>query len=115
MSACNPSITCYRRRADALPDSVRAEENAERRLDEANWTIIEQLVEVAEQLGRTPAQVAIGWQMAKPFVTAPILGANRPAQLTDILDDLDSPLPGDAVAALDKVSDFHRSRTSIEA
>ena len=109
-------LTGKYRRGEGLPDSVRAEENAERRLEgERNWRIVDEVVAVAGRTGRTPAQVAIGWQIAKPFVTAPILGANRPEQLTDVLDGIVRPLPADAVAALDAVSDFHRSRPSLEA
>ena len=108
-------LTGKYRRGAALPDSVRAEENADRRLDERNWRIVDEVVAVAERTGRTPAQVAIAWQIAKPFVTAPILGANRPEQLTDVLDGIAAPLPAEEVAALDAVSDFHRSRPSLEA
>ena len=102
------------RRGEPLPDSLRAGENADRRLDERNWSIIEEVIAAAERIGRTPAQVAIGWQLAKPFVTAPILGANRPEQLTDVLDGIETRLPEETVAALDAVSDFHRSRPSLE-
>ena len=103
------------RKGDPLPESVRAEENAGRRLDERNWRIVDEVIAVAGRTGRTPAQVAIAWQIAKPFVTAPILGANRPEQLTDVLDGIVVPLPAEELAALDAVSDFHRPRPSLEA
>ena len=107
-------LTGKYRRDGALPESVRAEENAANRLDATNWRIVDEVVAAAGRTGRTPAQVAIGWQIAKPFVTAPILGANRPEQLTDVLDGIVRPLPAEAVAALDSISDFHRSRPSLE-
>jgi len=104
----------YRRGAD-LPASVRAEENAAgSRLDARNRAIVDELIRVAEEVGRTPAQTAIGWQLAQPFVTAPILGANRPEQLMDVLEGIGTALPPEAVAALDAVSDFHRPRSSLE-
>ena len=102
------------RRGEPLPDSLRATENEQNRLDERNWDIIEAVIDVAEQSERTPAQVAIGWQLSRPFVSAPILGANRPAQLLDVLDGIEVPLPAEAVARLDEVSDFHRSRPTRE-
>ena len=103
------------RPGEALPDSVRAGENEGKgRLDGQNRVILETLFAVAERTGRTPAQVAIGWLIAKPWVTAPILGANRPAQLIDVLDGIETALPAEEVAALDAASDFHRSRPSLE-
>lgn len=104
----------YRRGDDNLPDSVRAVENTQSRAVEANWDIIEKVVDVAERLDRSPASVAVGWLMAKPWVTAPIIGANRPDQLTNTLDDLDVPLPDEVMVELDAVSDFTRSRESLE-
>lgn len=104
----------YKRDDESLPDSVRAEENTKSRAVDANWDIIEKVVEVATRLDRSPASVAVGWLMAKPWVTAPIIGANRPDQLNNTLDDLDTALPDDAIAELDEVSDFTRSRESLE-
>ena len=103
-------------RADAaLPDSVRAEENVGKgRVDDRNRRILDELMRVAERTGRKPAQVAIAWLLAKPWVTAPILGANRPDQLTEVLDGLEVALPEEEVQALDEVSDFHRSRPVLE-
>ncbi len=107
-------LTGKYRRGAALPESVRAEENAANRFSDRNWEIIETLVAVAERVGLTPAQAAIGWLRAKPWVSAPIVGANRPEQLRDVLAGLDTPLPPEEVAVLDEVSDFHRPRTHRE-
>jgi aryl-alcohol dehydrogenase-like predicted oxidoreductase len=103
----------YRREA-GLPDSKRAEQNAERRFSDQNWTIIETLVAVAEEVGMPPAQVALRWLLAKPWVTAPIVGANTPEQLRGSIEGLDRPIPAAAMARLDEVSDFPRSRSSLE-
>ena len=107
-------LTGKYRRAASLPASVRAEENAENRFSDKNWHIIETLVDVAEAAGQTPASAAINWLRSKPWVTAPIVGANRPDQLTDTLRGLDEPLGDDAIARLDEASDFVRSRPSME-
>ncbi len=103
----------YERGAE-LPDSVRATENEGVRGGERNWDIIEAVVRLAGELGRSPASVAIGWLLAKPWVSSPIIGANRPDQLHNTLDGLDEPLPLEAVEALDEVSAFTRSRPSLE-
>jgi aryl-alcohol dehydrogenase-like predicted oxidoreductase len=102
-------------RDQPLPDSVRAEENAERRFSDRNWDIIETLVAVAKEAAATPAQVAINWLRAKTCVSAPIVGANRPEQLLELLNGLDKTLSVDHMARLDEASDFHRSRTSLES
>lgn len=103
----------YRRHAP-LPDSVRARENADRWLDDGNWDIIETLVAVADRNDISPASAAINWLRAKPWVTAPIIGANRPEQLRDTMAGLDTALPAEDVAALDDISDFRRPRPSRE-
>ncbi|MEO1058115.1 MAG: aldo/keto reductase [Actinomycetota bacterium] len=103
----------YQRDAD-LPDSVRAASNAANRLTEKNWSIVETLVEVAASEGMTPGQAAINWLRAKPWVSSPIVGANRPEQLRDSLGALDHNLSAEAVERLDAASDFARSRPARE-
>jgi aryl-alcohol dehydrogenase-like predicted oxidoreductase len=107
-------LTGKYRRGEPLPDSTRAEENAARRFTDTNWSIIETLVEVAERNQQTPAQAAINWMRAKPFVSAPIIGANTVAQLHNTMAGLDHPLPAGDVQKLDDVSDFSRSRATLE-
>lgn len=107
-------LTGKYRRGQDLPDSVRAEENAENRFSEKNWDIIEALVEVAEAEGQTPAQAAIDWLRSKPWVTAPIVGANRPEQLHATILGLDDRLSPESIAKLDEASSFRRSRPSLE-
>lgn len=109
-------LTGKYRRDEPLPDSVRADSNRRRWLDEdGSWDTIETLVEVAEEVGMSPASAAIQWLRSRPWVAAPIIGANRPSQLRDTLSGLVTPLPDDAVARLDEVSDFHRPRFVQEA
>lgn len=108
-------LTGKYRRGDALPDSVRAEENAEVRFSDKNWDIIESLVAVAEAAGQSPAQVAVNWVRSRPAVSAPIVGANTPDQLRNTIAGLDQPLDAEALATLNEVSGFVRSRPSLEA
>lgn len=107
-------LTGKYRRDTPLPESVRAEENAENRFSEKNWEIIETLVEVAEAAGQSPAQAAVNWLRTRPGVSAPIVGANSAEQLRNTIAGLDQPLPPDAIERLDAVSDFPRSRPSQE-
>lgn len=107
-------LTGKYRRGAPLPDSVRAEENAENRFTEKNWDIIETLIEVADTAGQTPAQAAINWLRSRPWVSAPIVGANTVEQLRASIAGLDQRLPVEAIERLDQVSDFRRSRSSLE-
>lgn len=107
-------LTGKYREGKPLPISVRAEENAQNRVSEQNWKIIEKVIAVSEQSDSTPAQVAINWLRSKPYVSAPILGANSPKQLIELMDGLDNQLSSAQIAELDEVSDFKRSRTTLE-
>lgn len=72
-------LTGKYRRDQPLPESVRAQEITNRRYSEQNWAILDKVLEVARQRGAHPAQVALAWLLAKPYVTAPIIGANSVA------------------------------------
>jgi len=80
-------------------------ENSARRSDRAN-DIARVVVEVAEELGVPPAQVAINWtRQRNPKLTVlPIVGARTPEQLTDSLGCLKWTLPDDALQTLNDAS-----------
>ena len=71
---------------------------------ERNWAIVEALVAVAEELGKTPSQVALAWLLARPVVSSVIFGARTVAQLDDNLGAGDLELPAAIVARLDAAS-----------
>jgi aryl-alcohol dehydrogenase-like predicted oxidoreductase len=82
----------------------KAEAFASRYLTEAKLAIAAEVVNVAKEVGRSPAQVALAWLMNKPGVTSPIIGARKPEHLTDNLDCLSLDLPAGAMRRLDAVS-----------
>jgi aryl-alcohol dehydrogenase-like predicted oxidoreductase len=49
--------------------------------NEHTWNVLDALFAVAEELGKSPAQVAINWLLQRPDVTAPIVGARTLEQL----------------------------------
>src|ERR1019366_7984240 len=51
----------------------------------ADRVVIQRVGEVAKARGIPQAQVALAWQLSKPFVTAPIVGATKPLHLEDAL------------------------------
>ena len=73
--------------------------------DERTWTVVDTLVAVAGEIGRTPAQVALNWLMHRPGVTAPIVGARTLEQLDDNLGAAGFTLTGDQRDRLDRASD----------
>ncbi|MFD9408780.1 aldo/keto reductase [Streptomyces sp. NPDC059989] len=66
--------------------------------------VVTAVLEIAEQGGWTPAQVALAWLLGRPGNVVPIIAATRESQLADNLGCLDVRLDADAVARLDEVS-----------
>lgn len=52
---------------------------------EMDFAIAARVVEVAERLGHTPAQIAVAWLLSKPEVTAPVVGVSRIEQLDQLV------------------------------
>ncbi|MEV8476369.1 aldo/keto reductase [Streptomyces sp. NPDC051173] len=74
---------------------------------ERNLAVADMVKEVATELGRTPAQVALAWTLQNPGVTAPIIGARTPTQLEDNLGALEVDLTASHLARLDDASAIH--------
>jgi aryl-alcohol dehydrogenase-like predicted oxidoreductase len=68
---------------------------------DADRKVAEALAAVATRLGRPRAQVALAWLLAKPEVTAPIIGATRLEQLDDAVAALTLVLTPEDVAELE--------------
>ena len=58
--------------------------------------------EVAAELGVSRAQVSLAWLLAKPVVTAPIIGATKLSHLEDAVAAVDLHLDDDVVARLEE-------------
>jgi aryl-alcohol dehydrogenase-like predicted oxidoreductase len=71
---------------------------------EQNWTILDTLLRVAGELGKTPAEVALAWVMSRPCVTSTLIGATRVEQLEKNLAAASLNLPPDALSALTDAS-----------
>jgi aryl-alcohol dehydrogenase-like predicted oxidoreductase len=73
----------YRRGMTAPPSGTRVETAEQEGWSEAwstynterTWSILDELFAVAEEAGKSPAQVALNWLLQRPGVTAPIIGA----------------------------------------
>lgn len=67
----------------------------------ADRAIVEAVADVAQARGVSRAQVALAWVLAKPIVTAPIVGASRAAHLDDAIAALELKLSADEIARLE--------------
>jgi aryl-alcohol dehydrogenase-like predicted oxidoreductase len=68
---------------------------------DADFDVVDALVDVAAGLGRPPAQVALAWLLARTGVTAPIVGVTRATHLEDALASVDVELGQDVRARLE--------------
>jgi aryl-alcohol dehydrogenase (NADP+) len=64
--------------------------------------IVERVAEIAQDRAVSRAQVALAWVIAKPGVTAPVVGATRPEHLDDAVAALDLRLTPEEIAALEE-------------
>ena len=71
---------------------------------ERNFQIADTLFQVAAELGRSPAQVAINWITRRPGVSATILGATTRGQLHDTLQSLEFVIPPELAQRLESAS-----------
>jgi aryl-alcohol dehydrogenase-like predicted oxidoreductase len=99
-------LTGKYRRGQPPPESQRASQATryEAEAGEQVWQVIAEVESVAKAHQTTPAAVALAWLLARPAVTAPILGANSPAQLADLLPAAELCLTAEELEALDNVS-----------
>lgn len=73
-----------------------------------NWGILKTLEEVASDLGRPSAQVALNWVATQPGVTCTLIGATKLEQLNQNLAALGFVIPDNQRAKLDAASRLPR-------
>jgi aryl-alcohol dehydrogenase-like predicted oxidoreductase len=84
-------------RADAVPHFARYR-------DRRTAAVAQEVVDVAAELGRSPAQVALAWVRHQSPLHIPVVGARTARHLHDDLGAVDLVLPTDALGRLDRVS-----------
>ena len=108
-------LTGKHRRHEEVPDGRFTLGNAgsmyrDRYWHDREFDTVDDLRSLAEEAGVSLAHLAIGWVLAQPAVTAPIVGASRPEQLDDALAAVERPLDPELVARIDERSaDWRRS------
>jgi aryl-alcohol dehydrogenase-like predicted oxidoreductase len=68
------------------------------------YDIVDALVEIAEEHGASPAQVALAWTLGRPGVASLVIGARTDEQLADNLGAADLVLGDEERARLDELS-----------
>ena len=69
-----------------------------------NWAVLDVLRDVAQEAGRTPAETALAWTLARPGVASLIVGARTPEQLAANLASLNVSLTPEQTDRLDRAS-----------
>jgi aryl-alcohol dehydrogenase-like predicted oxidoreductase len=72
-------------------------------LDDRILTAVQELRPLAEQAGLSPAQLAVAWTLQNPNVSAAIIGASRPEQVSENAAAAGVVLEDDLLAAIDRV------------
>ncbi|MDI3408092.1 aldo/keto reductase [Streptomyces cavernicola] len=74
--------------------------------DAREEAVITAVLDVAEQSGASPAQVALAWLRTRPGTVIPLISATKPEQLADNLGAVDVTLDESAVRRLDEASEI---------
>jgi 1-deoxyxylulose-5-phosphate synthase len=99
------------RRKEDRGETTRAKTDeyaADMYYSDADFAIVGRVVELAKRKGVKPTQVALAWLLAKPGVTAPIVGASKLSHLDDHVAALEIKLSPDELTYLEECYEPHR-------
>jgi aryl-alcohol dehydrogenase (NADP+) len=80
----------------------------ERYWHEREFATVEALRPLAAEAGLSLTRLAVAWVLARPAITAPIVGASRPEQLDDVLPAVEKELDAGLKARLDELTREYR-------
>ncbi len=88
---------------DGVPEGSRGAESdwLKNDLNEANIERIKQFCGIAQEVGVSPAQLALAWCLSRPQVSSVITGATRSSQVRDNVAAAGLELDGEVVSRLD--------------
>jgi aryl-alcohol dehydrogenase-like predicted oxidoreductase len=72
-----------------------------------DFTVADRAQEIAKKRGVTSSQVALAWLLAKPYITAPIVGATKLEHLEQSIAALEIKLSEDEISALEEAYQPH--------
>lgn len=92
---------------DKIPENVRLAKNkrlADRYVNDANFTIVEQLENFCAKRGHTLLELAFSWLAANPVVSSVIAGATKPEQIEQNAKAVDWELTSEDRAEVDRLT-----------
>jgi 1-deoxyxylulose-5-phosphate synthase len=75
---------------------------------DADFALVDRVVQLAARHGVKPAQVALAWLLARPGVTAPIVGASKLSHLDDAIEALKLKLSAEDMTFVEEPYQPHR-------
>ncbi|MDR1827634.1 MAG: aldo/keto reductase [Methylobacteriaceae bacterium] len=96
------------------PETVRAKTDERGKqlfvdTDALDKPVVERVGEVAKERGVPMAQIALAWMLSHPVVSAPVIGATKPAHLEDACAALDITLSEEEIRRLEEPYLPHKS------
>jgi aryl-alcohol dehydrogenase-like predicted oxidoreductase len=67
-----------------------------------DFAVLDRVKSVAAKIGKTMPQVALAWMLSKPYITAPIVGASKPAHLEQAVEALSISLAPEQIRTLEE-------------
>ena len=102
------------KKGDSIPADTATRRYNKPTLDrmstEENWAILEQLQQVAGDLGIPLKDLALAWLLHQPAVDTVLVGASRPEQVTENARAADITLSSDVLGRLDDILGIDRNR-----
>jgi aryl-alcohol dehydrogenase-like predicted oxidoreductase len=94
--------------SDTISDDVRLKGRTRGTgsLTDRNLAIADEVVRIAQELGRAPSQIALAWVRQQPGTIIPLIGARTADQLRTNLECLDVTLTEDHLHSLTEISSF---------
>jgi aryl-alcohol dehydrogenase-like predicted oxidoreductase len=100
-------LTGKYRKGQPIPPNSRGAKNQQIQKwmnDDMKMALLDKLDEIGKARGKTTAQVALGWLLTNPVITAPIFAATGPEQLQEVLGAAGLRLTPEEKKALDDLT-----------
>jgi aryl-alcohol dehydrogenase-like predicted oxidoreductase len=68
---------------------------------DSDFDVLDSLIEVSNERGRSPIEVALAWLLNKPYITAPIVGVRSIEQLDQLASSMDIRLSNEEINVLE--------------
>jgi aryl-alcohol dehydrogenase (NADP+) len=74
---------------------------------EADFQIVDRVLDLAKRRGVSPIQIALAWLLAQPGITSPVVGASKPHHLEEAVAALEIELSDDERRFLEEIYQPH--------